>query len=213
MSRTYTGRFGRDVPYMIFVPHSFTGMTAVPVIFFLHGAAESGTDGMRQITVGLGPHIARQEVGFPFLALFPQSRRGGWRAGSADAERAVEMIDQVRAEYNIDADRIHLTGISMGGYGVWSLAVAYPERWASIVPVCGGGDPGEAARIKDIPCWCFHGEADDVVPVERSREMVEALRAAGGTPRYTEFSGVGHNSWDPAYSTPELYDWWAEQHR
>ena len=95
----------------------------------------------------------------------------------------------------------------MGGFGTWSLAARYPEKWAAIVPICGGGDPKEADKIKDIPCWCFHGDADTAVKVESSRKMIAALKEAGGKPKYDEYAGVGHNSWDKAYGTKELYEW------
>jgi predicted peptidase len=100
----------------------------------------------------------------------------------------------------------------MGGFGTWSIAAKYPERWAAMVPICGGGNPSKAELIKDIPCWCFHGDKDSAVPVEKSREMIKALKAAGGNPNYTEYPGVGHNSWDKAYGTAELYEWMLKQH-
>src|SRR5262249_45139826 len=93
------------------------------------------------------------------------------------------------------------------GYGTWSLAVAHPDRWAAIAPVCGGGDPGQVAKIKDIPCWCFHGDADKAVPVQRSRDMIKALKDAGGRPRSDEHPGVGHTSGDQAYGNEDLYEW------
>jgi len=99
----------------------------------------------------------------------------------------------------------------MGGMGTWSVAMAHPERWAAIVPICGRGDTGKAERIKDIPTWVFHGDADPTVPVAGSRDMVTAIKAAGGNPKYTEYPGVGHNSWDRAYGTKELWTWLLEQ--
>jgi predicted peptidase len=99
----------------------------------------------------------------------------------------------------------------MGGYGTWSIAAAHPDRWAAIAPVCGGGDPKDADKIKDLPCWCFHGDEDGAVKVERSREMIAALEKAGGHPRYSEYKWVGHDSWDPAYATNELYAWLLKQ--
>src|SRR5207244_10261474 len=142
-----------------------------------------------------------------------QASPHNWRADGPDAQRALAMLEEVQKHYKIDAKRLYLTGLSMGGYGTWSLAEKYPERWAAIVPICGGGDPVQATSIKDIPCWCFHGDADPRVPVERSREMIEALKAAGGHPKYTEYPGVAHNSWEKAYATPELYKWLLKQHR
>jgi pimeloyl-ACP methyl ester carboxylesterase len=93
----------------------------------------------------------------------------------------------------------------------WSIAAAFPDKWAAIVPICGGGNPKDAEKIKDIPCWCFHGDKDTAVKVERSQEMMEALKKAGGKPKYTEYPGVGHNSWDKAYAEKELWTWLAEQ--
>ncbi len=199
--------------YTLFVPSHYDGQTEFPLILFLHGAGETGWDGQRPAAVGLGPAIRRQEVTFPYLALFPQSQQGTWRAASDDGRRALAILDEVCAEFRVDPRRIHLTGISMGGYGTWSLAIEDPGRWASITPICGGGDPKQTSRIKNLPCWAFHGDQDEVVPVTHSRDMVEALRCAGGQPRYTEFPGVGHKCWDLAYAMPELFSWIASQTR
>ena len=111
-------------------------------------------------------------------------------------------------EYKTDPDRVYLTGLSMGGYGTWSLAAAHPERWAAIVPDLRRRRPVQGGREdQGHPCWCFHGDKDTAVKVERSREMIAALKTAGGKPKYTEYPGVGHNSWDKAYATDELYKW------
>src|SRR5438876_3546818 len=99
-------------------------------------------------------------------------------------------MNQVQSDFRIGADRISLTGLSMGGEGTWSLAAADPGRWAAIVPICHGGNTKTAARLKGVPCWCFHGDADKVIPVQRSREMVQAIAEAGGQPLYEELSGV-----------------------
>ena len=116
-------------------------------------------------------------------------------------------------EYDIDESRVFLTGPSMGGEGTWSLAAAHPDRWAAIVPICGGGNPSIAERIKQIPCWCFHGDADRMIPPRYSREMVEAIRMAGGKPTYHEYPGVGHNCWDLVYARSDLYEWLLSQER
>jgi predicted peptidase len=142
-----------------------------------------------------------------FFAVFPQSQKRTWQAASKDAKRALGTVKKVEQEYKIDTKRIYLTGLSMGGFGTWSLVAKYPERWAAIAPICGGGDPAKAATIKDIPCWCFHGGQDKVVALSKSRAMIKALKDAGGDPQYTEYPGVGHNSWDPAYATSDLYEW------
>jgi predicted peptidase len=207
LNRTLKDASREDWKYVLFVPHDYRGDKAYPLILFLHGLGESGSDGHRQATVGLGPAIKRQEKSFDFITIFPQSRHRTWRPDSEDSRRALDILAEVRKNYRIDPERIYLTGLSMGGYGTWSIAIQYPDRWAAIVPVCGGGDAKQVDRIKDVPCWCFHGGADKTVPARRSREMIEALKAAGGHPLYTEYPGVEHNSWDRAYATPELFTW------
>jgi predicted peptidase len=204
---------GDTAKYVVFVPEGYQGDKAYPLILFLHGAGETGTDGEKQVKVGLGPAIKKHAKTFPFIAVLPQSQKRTWKADSADGKRALAILAEVRKEFKVDPKRIYLTGLSMGGFGTWSMAVAYPEKWAAIVPICGRGDPSQAAKIKDLPCWCFHGDADKAVAVKGSREMIAAIKGAEGSPRYTEYPGVGHNSWDRAYSTPELYTWLLEQHR
>jgi predicted peptidase len=211
LTRVHHDPDGKEAKYVLFVPHDYTGEKPYPLILFLHGLGESGTDGKKQVEVGLGTAIRREAKTFPFITIFPQSQKRSWRAGSPDAERALRILAEVDKQYRVDPKRTYLTGLSMGGYGTWSLALADPQRWAAIVPICGGGDPKQAAKIKDIPCWCFHGGADPTVNVERSRSMIQALKAAGGDPKYTEFAGVKHNSWDKAYATPDLFTWLAQQ--
>jgi predicted peptidase len=211
LHRVHTDPDGKSARYVLFVPLSFHGEKHYPVILFLHGAGETGNDGKRQSQVGLGPAIRKQTKTFPFITIFPQSQKRTWQAGSPDAERALAILAEVQKEYKVDTSRIYLTGLSMGGFGAWSLAVKYPDRWAAIAPVCGGGDPRRADKIKDIACWCFHGADDPVVPVAQSRAMIKAIEKAGGHPKYTEYPRVKHNSWDKAYGTAELYPWMLEQ--
>ncbi len=213
LHRVFKDGDGREARYVLFVPQRYRGDRPWPLILFLHGAGETGTDGDKQVQVGLGPFVRKHQKTFPFIVVFPQSEHRTWQAHSADADRALRILDRVENEYRVDRRRVYLTGLSMGGFGTWSLAAAYPDRWSAIVPICGGGNPATAARIKDTPCWCFHGGSDLVVQVTRSRAMVDALRRDGGQPRYTEFPHVGHNSWDRAYATPGLFDWLLSQHR
>ncbi len=145
------------------------------------------------------------------LALFPQSETGFWEADTTDGQRVMAILEEVIRDYAVDRERIYLTGTSRGGFGVWSLAVRYPQKWAAIVPICGGGDPQSAEAIKHIPCWCFHGADDNVIEVGQSRRMIEALQAAGARPRYTEYPDAGHSCWGRAYTTPELWEWLRHQ--
>jgi predicted peptidase len=197
----------KDIKYIVFVPKTYDGTKEFPVILFLHGAGESGTDGKKQAAVGLGKAIRNKKENFPFIVVFPQSQKGGWGAKSAEGKRAIAILDQVEKDYKTDKKRVYLTGLSMGGFGTWSMAAEYPKRWAAIAPVCGGGDVKSAAKLKDLPIWCFHGDADTAVKVERSRDMIKAIKDAGGEPKYDEYPKVGHNSWDRAYGNAELYTW------
>ena len=123
------------------------------------------------------------------------------------------LLDQIETDYRIDPDRIYLTGLSMGGYGTWSLASHQPERFAAIAPICGGGDTAQAHKIADLPIWAFHGDADSVVALAKTQEMIDAVTEAGGTPKFTIYPGVGHDSWTATYNNPEFYEWLFAQQR
>jgi len=209
--KTFKNSDGSTSPYVLFVPHGYDGTKEFPIILFLHGAGETKGGTKKPVEVGIGPAIKKQEKTFPAIVVIPQSEKRTWQATSDDGKRAIAILDATMKELKVDAKRQYLTGLSMGGYGTWSAAAAYPDRWAAIAPICGGGNPKDAAKIKDIPNWTFHGDADTAVKVERSREMIDAIKAAGGKPKYTEYPKVGHNSWDPAYAERDLFSWLMEQ--
>jgi predicted esterase len=199
--------------YVVFVPQAYNASQKWPVILYLHGAGERGTDGVLQTTVGLGPYVRERAATFPFFVVFPQAEdtQGRilteWSPTSPDGKRALAILDAVEREFAIDRRHQILTGWSMGGYGTWSLGAAYPKRWSALVPVAGGGDPAWASSLKDIPIWAFQGASDTVVPPTASRQMIEAIRAAGGHPLYTEIPDVGHDIWKVAYNDNQLYKW------
>ncbi|HVK19646.1 MAG TPA: alpha/beta hydrolase-fold protein [Fimbriiglobus sp.] len=214
VDKTFKNADGSESPYVVFVPHTYDGTKPVPVILFLHGAGETKGGKMLPVQQGLAPHIkGRREKTFPAIVIIPQAESartkvgGRWYADAPDGKRALAMLDATMKEYKVDPDRQYLTGLSMGGFGTWHMAFSHPDRWAAIVPICGGGDPKGAEKFKDIPCWAWHGGDDKVVRPELSRQMVEALKKAGGEPRYTELEYVGHNSWDSTYATEDLYAW------
>ena len=181
-----------------------------PLILFLHGAGERGSN-LDAVKTHGPPKLVEQGKDFPFVIVSPQCPSETWWTERLDALTA--MLDDVESKYAVDHNRVYLTGLSMGGFGSWSLACEYPDRFAAVVPICGGGDPRDVGRIRDIPIWVFHGGKDPTVPVQRSREMVDALRKMGGRVRYTEYPDVGHGSWVPAYATEELYEWMLQQRR
>lgn len=219
VDKTYKSPDGAEHKFVLFIPHDYKEGTPTPTILFLHGAGETkpkegaktkGTPKM-PVEVGLGPAIRKREKTFPFLTIIPQAPRFGWGAGSDGAKMALGILEQVEKEYSVDPKRVYLTGLSMGGMGTWSLAMAMPNKWAAIVPICGRGDTKSADKIKDLPTWAFHGDMDAAVKVDGSRDMIAAIKKAGGDPKYTEYPGVGHNSWDKAYGTDELYEWLLKQ--
>lgn len=196
--------------YCVFVPPGYTPAQRWPLILFLHGAGERGEDGFLQTEVGLGRAIRCYSDWCRAIVVFPQCRPEKTWTGEM-ARVALACVEQTAGEYAIDSSRLYLTGLSLGGAGVWALAAAAPDRWAAIAPVCGFGDVKLAPQVASIPTWVFHGDKDDRVPPARSREMVAAIRQAGGNPRYTEFPGLGHNCWDAAYRDPEFWRWLLQQ--
>jgi len=218
LTKTHKNADGTTSDYVVFVPHTYDGSKEFPIVLFLHGSGETKGDkgGKMPVEQGIGPHIKRNEKTFPAFVVIPQSEKRTWQADSDDGKRAMAMLDATMKEYKIDANRQYLTGLSMGGYGTWSHAAAFADRWACFVPVCGGARNADdvkaiAEKVKGIPCWCWHGDKDTAVKVEKSRELIEAMKKAGADPRYTELEYVGHNCWDAAYATPELIDWMMKQ--
>jgi predicted peptidase len=205
---------GQIRKYAIIVPRAYDGATAIPAILFLHGAGEVGSDGSRQLLIGLAPAMLADPERWPAIAIFPQLPDGGdnklhWR----DEEQAVmAMLDATRREWNIDPARIYLTGLSRGGAGTWFIASRHPDLFAAAMPVCGYGDPAEVApTLTKLPIWAFHGMKDDVVTPDKTRAIVEAIEAAGGSVKTTYFPEANHNAWDPTYRDPATAQWLFEQ--
>ena len=189
--------------YLLFLPESYgKNDQAWPLMLFLHGARESGSD-LNLVKKHGPPKIVETKKDFPFIVVSPQSARGGWDAAALNA-----LLDDVISQHRVDKDRVYVTGLSMGGFGTWSLAAAHPEKFAAIAPICGGGNAGDAAKLKDLPIWVFHGAKDTVVVPSRSETMVKALKEAGAEQvKYTLYPDAGHDSWTETYNNPEFYDW------
>lgn len=189
--------------YLVYLPDEYEKSDKKwPLILFLHGSGESGKD-ISLVKKHGPPKIVESKRDFPFIVVSPQSpRRRGW---NPDALKA--LLDEVLADYRVDRDRVYLTGLSMGGYGTWALAAMYPQYFAALVPICGGGDPEDAGALKDLPIWVFHGAKDEAVPLRRSEEMVAALKKLGADVKFTVYPEAGHDSWTETYENPELYQW------
>jgi len=195
--------------YLLYLPKGYdNSKKKFPLILFLHGAGERGDD-LSKVKIHGIPKIVEQKDDFPFIAVSPQCPADSWWPAEIDALNA--LLDDIIKKYRVDKNRIYLTGLSMGGYGTWSLAIAHPEKFAAIVPICGGGDPDKVSAIKDIPVWVFHGAKDSLVKLEQSEKMVNALKQIGGNVKFTVYPDADHDSWTATYDNPELYEWLLQQ--
>jgi predicted peptidase len=214
--------------YRLLKPAGYNVNRKYPLVIFLHGAGERGDDNKVQLVHGMKEFLdpARREK-MPCYVVAPQCPTGkkwvevDWSAPSSKfPEQAsdslgltIKLVQSMIETAAVDPNRIYITGLSMGGYGTWDAAARHPELFAAAAPICGGGDPETASRFKHIALWAFHGDQDQAVKVERSRQMIEALKAAGGEPKYTEYPGVGHDSWTDTYKNQEFHDWLFAQRR
>jgi predicted peptidase len=215
-SRSFTTTIKLSVrtKYLLHLPDGYRGgKSKWPLMLFLHGAGERGDD-LDEVAVHGPPKLVSSEAqSLPFVLVSPQCPGDDWWSSTPRIRALGRLVDDIVSRYRIDRSRIYVTGLSMGGFGTWSLAMAYPRKFAAIVPICGGGNPAKASSIVHIPTWVFHGAKDQTVPVKRSREMVNALRRAGGKPKLTVYPDAGHDSWTATYNNPALYRWLLKQSR
>ncbi len=198
--------------YGLYLPRDYDAKKTYPVVMFLHGSGERGSDGITSSQVGMGTSLLANPDDFPGIAIFPQAKQG-WAANSNDAKAALAALDDVIKNYKVDKDRIALTGISMGGFGTWEIGTANADRFSAMAAVCGRGKPEMASSLKGMPVWVVCGDEDGIATVNNSRTMAKALKDAGGNVKYTEYRAVGHNSWDRAYNDLVLLDWLLTQSR
>jgi len=212
--------------YIVYLPQNYDARKSWPVIVFLHGAGERGEDAMRATQIGVAAAIRHERDLVPAIAVFPIV--AGDKTWLEGADAAMRALDRTIEEFHGDPDRVYLTGLSMGGYGVYHFALAHPDRFAALVVVCGGllphpstaavqqspltmkaNDPYAftAKAIKHIPIWIFQGADDPVIPADEARRMNEQLKLAAADVHYTEYAGVGHNSWDRAFSDHAMWTW------
>jgi len=204
--RQYVSKDGRRLRYDLMKPKDYDHRKKYPLVLCLHGSG--GTTRAARVLAG-----ARLQAEYPCFVLAPEALVGEtWGKHSpqimTDVQPSVlEIIETLKNEFSIDTKRFYITGQSMGGFGTYAFITRNPGMFAAAVPVCGKADPAKAKYIVKIPVWLFHGDKDRLVSVDYSRDMFEALKKAGGNPRYTEYEGLGHNSWDKAYATDELWAW------
>jgi predicted peptidase len=227
-AKTFTTEQG-VLPYRILEPATIKPGTKYPLVIFLHGAGERGTDNANQLVHGSALFLAAQNrEKFPAFVVFPQcpgDKRWvevDWgdpvphtqpKDPSVPMALLLELVPSLVKSLPVDPSRVYVMGLSMGGFGTWDIIARHPEWFAAAVPICGGAADATAPRLTKLPIWAFHGAQDTTVKVVRSRSMIEALQKAGGQPKYTEFPGVQHNAWDPTFAEPELLPWMFAQQR
>lgn len=205
--------------YLLHLPKGYEpkGDKRWPLMLFLHGAGERGSD-LKKVAVHGPPKIVKDRPDFPFILVSPQCPEGEtW-----SDEVLLELLDSVIARHRVDTNRVYLTGLSMGGYGTWSLGIKYPERFAAVAPICGGGETirvllasrQKAAALKSLGVWAFHGAKDPVVKLEESERMVAALKKIGAKDvELTVYPDAQHDSWTEAYKNDKLYEWFLKHER
>ncbi len=223
-AKTYRSPAGGELRYREFSPNIEAGKK-YPLILFLHGAGGRGNDNRRQLTdAGFCPGLLKHasiDDRRPCFMIAPQVPRGKrwvevhWGLPAHDMPKepspqlrmALELVEDALKRYPVDESRVYVTGLSMGGFGTWDAIQRRPGLFAAAVPVCGGGETAQAPKLTRMPLWVWHGDRDTVVKTQRSRDMVAAIRKAGGDPLYTEVPNTGHGSWKAAYSSGKMWDW------
>ncbi len=227
-AQTYRDTAGQKLPYRLLKPEKIERGKSYPLVLFLHGGGENGSDNDLHLYIGAEDFAkAENRRKYPCFVVFPQCPLGNsWGVGSSkllhgkttapprDAlDSALELVDKLTAALPIDKKRIYVTGLCTGGVGTWNALARRPKFFAAAIPICGAGDTDQAAIMKDVPIWAFHGDRDPVVPVEHTRAMIAAIRKAGGHPKMTIYHGAEHNSWSATYGDPKVMAWLFAQKR
>ena len=200
--------------YLLYVPEQYlTSQKEWPLILFLHGAGERGSNLSEIERHGLPKLIAKETKEFPFVIVSPQCPKDDWWSSNSQTDTLNALLDHIVSRHRIDKKRIYVTGLSMGGFGTWRLACEYPDRFAAIAPICGKGDTDKVQSIRHLPVWVFHGAKDRTVPLERSQQMVDALKKVDGNVKFTVYPDAGHDSWTATYNNPEIYEWFLKHTR
>ena len=192
--------------YLLYLPKDYGAKKDWPVVLFLHGAGERG-DGNLELVKKHGPPKLAEEKSFPFIVVSPQCPKETRWSDANHLARLDELLTHLTKNYRVDPARIFLTGLSMGGQGTWALAAKHPNRFAAIAPMCGRGELGWAKTIKHVPVWCFIGDQDKQQTVDFNRQMIRAIKDAGGDPKFTIYINVGHDCWTASYANPKFYAW------
>lgn len=192
-----------ELPYLLYLPKN-AGKKKLPLVMFLHGAGERGNH-LDLVKIHGIPKLIDEGQEFPFIAVSPQCPADSWWTFELDTLKG--LLESVIKTHNVDTKRVYLTGLSMGGMGTWQFAGTHPNFFAAIAPICGGGELLITRNLTNIPVWAFHGDKDDVVPLEESARMVAGVKHHGGKAKLTVYKNVGHDSWTKTYNNPKFYEW------
>lgn len=199
-----------ELRYFLFLPQGHGSAEKKeekwPLMLFLHGAGERGDD-LDLVKKHGPPKLVGEKKDFPFITISPQCPANKYW----NAQQMAKLVDHVANTYSADPKRLYVTGLSMGGFGTWNLLADYPGKFAAAVPICGGGNPEAAEKMKGTPIWVFHGAKDTAVPIAKSEAMVDALKKVQGNVKFTIYPDAGHDSWTETYNNPEVYKWLLEQ--
>ena len=197
--------------YLLYLPDDYEQKQSHPLMLFLHGAGERGDNQLDRVKIHGPAKLISQGKKFPCVVVSPQCPSNRWW----DAAELSALLDHIEANYKIDSKRIYVTGLSMGGYGTWALALREPNRFAAIAPICGGGNEISINYVDKItaPIWAFHGAKDTVIPLSKLEAMQKAHEAAGVEMKVTVYPEVGHDAWNNAYDDQQLYEWMFAQKR
>ena len=193
--------------YLLYLPTDYSNSKkGYPLVLFLHGAGERGED-INLVEIHGIPRLINMGKEFPFITIAPQCPSDRWWPEPVLTKALISLIENTKAQYNVDNSRIYATGLSMGGYGTLEIAMERPDLFSGIIPICGGGDLKKIDRLKDMPVWLFHGDADTVVPVENSTEIYDLLKPISDNVKITIYKDVGHDSWTQTYDNNQIYEW------
>jgi predicted peptidase len=196
--------------YLLYLPDDYEKDESSPLLLFLHGAGERGED-LELVKRHGPPRLIEEGKSLPFIVLSPQCTKDRWWA--TEVVQLTALLDEIIAKYKVDQDRIYITGLSMGGFGTWTMAAYTPRRFAAIVPICGGGDLVMTRTLAHMPIWAFHGAKDPTVPVRRSQQMIDALKKENNEVKLTIYPDALHDSWTATYNNPAVYEWLLQHKR
>jgi pimeloyl-ACP methyl ester carboxylesterase len=199
--------FVQQTHYLLYLPEHYGDDTSArwPLVLFLHGSGEVG-DSLDWVTRNGPPKLAKAGKKFPFILVSPQSPVYKWQTNYL-----MDLLSELKKTYRVDKQRVYLTGLSMGGFGTWAMAVEYPDEFAAILPLSGGGDTAQVWKLRYLPVWCFHGLKDNVVPPSSSIDMIRAVKQYNSGAKLTIYPDAGHDSWTATYSNDSVYAWMLAQ--